>query len=209
MDIPIMLNVRGRRCLVIGAGKVGRRRARMLSEAGAKVAVVDPRLPVELADEGIECQQRRFEPSDLHGAFLVVCATDDPVVNGKAGELAGELGILVNRADLPGEGDVQVLAHQTVGPFTVCVHSGGAGAPLAARLGRELAASVDSRLLEYAQHIQRMREEAARLNQPIDLVFLASQVALDTFRQGGAEALERAHRDQLHPHGDQGAQAPG
>ena len=39
---PLTLRVAGRRCVVVGAGPVGARRARSLVEAGAQVVVVAP-----------------------------------------------------------------------------------------------------------------------------------------------------------------------
>src|SRR5262245_1616728 len=78
---PLGLMLAGRRLLVVGGGTVATRRVPALLDAGADVVVVSPRLSTALyalADEGrIHWQARRFEPSDVDGAWLVQVAVDD------------------------------------------------------------------------------------------------------------------------------------
>lgn len=70
--LPLHLDVRGRRALVVGGGAVARRRSSTLVEAGADVVVVAP----EVVDGMPGTVHRRaYEPADLDGAWLVVTAT--------------------------------------------------------------------------------------------------------------------------------------
>lgn len=39
---PVLLEMKGRRCLVVGGGRVGRARAQALADAGAAVVAVEP-----------------------------------------------------------------------------------------------------------------------------------------------------------------------
>ncbi len=82
---PVALDVAGRRCLVVGGGAVGERRARALIEAGAQVGIVAPEISAALS---ALIQQGRaahiaapFMPEHLDGAFLVIAATNDSSVN--------------------------------------------------------------------------------------------------------------------------------
>jgi siroheme synthase-like protein len=144
--LPVQLDVRGRRCVVVGAGPVGARRAATLVEAGAAVEVVAPRVspPVRaLAEQlAIVVHQRGFEPTDLDGALLVVAATGVEAVDEAVSMAAAPRGVLVNRADRAGRGNLTFPAVVRRGPVRVAVSTGGA-APAVARL---LAAVLDEQL---------------------------------------------------------------
>jgi len=146
-----MLNLTGRRALVVGGGGVAVRRARSFLEAGAAVTVVAPELDPALEALQLIRLPRRFNSGDLDGAFLVVAATDDPAVNERVATLAQEAGILVNRADRPSAGDFTVPAHARHGPITLAVHSGGISAGAAATIRRELSAHLDPHWPEFLE----------------------------------------------------------
>ena len=145
-SLPVQLDVRGRRCVVVGAGPVGARRAATLVEAGAAVEVVALQVspPVRaLAEQlAIVLHQRGFEPSDLDGALLVVAATGVQAVDESVSLAAAERGVLVNRADRAGQGDLAFPAVLRRGPLRVAVSTGGA-APAVTRL---VAAMLDEQL---------------------------------------------------------------
>jgi len=96
----------GRRCVVVGGGAVGTRKARTLLEAGARVTVVAPWVTAELAreiEEGRVRWHRELVRGDhLEGACLVVMATDDPVLNHAGSRLAEEAGALACDASAAG-----------------------------------------------------------------------------------------------------------
>ena len=98
---PLFVSLEGRRAVVIGGGKVGLRRAKVLRDFGAEVTVVSPKLAEETP--GIRHIPRPYRPGDLDGAYLALAATDDPVVNAAVGEEARSLGVLFNRSDCPAE----------------------------------------------------------------------------------------------------------
>ena len=83
--LPLGIDVRGRRCVVVGAGEVGTRKALTLSRAGADVIVIAPEVADALAGAidggGIHFIRQPFREDHLEGAFLVVAATDDEAVN--------------------------------------------------------------------------------------------------------------------------------
>jgi precorrin-2 dehydrogenase/sirohydrochlorin ferrochelatase len=102
---PIFLKLEGRRCLVVGAGKVGEPKIRSLLVAHAEVLVVAPEATETVqgwAESGaITWNRRGFESSDLGGAVLVIAATSSAVVNQMVFVEAQLRGILCNSVDDP------------------------------------------------------------------------------------------------------------
>jgi uroporphyrin-III C-methyltransferase / precorrin-2 dehydrogenase / sirohydrochlorin ferrochelatase len=160
---PVCLDVRGRRCVVVGGGKVGAERAAGLAAAGAEVVVVAERPGTEvvaMAEQGaIRLVHRRFEAGDLTGAFLAVAATGDgPADAAVAGE-ARERGILLNAA-ARGRGDLSLPAVIRRGPLTVSISTGGAAPALAAVLRRRLEPLIDP---EYGDLVELAGSARGRL----------------------------------------------
>ena len=146
--LPVQLDVGGRRCVVVGAGPVGARRAAALVAAGADVVVVAPTATDEVvAGSGrgaLRWEQRGFTATDLDGALLVVAATGERSVDEAVSAAAAQRGVLVNRADRAERGDLAFPAVLRRGPVRVAV-STGAAAPAVTRLLAEL---IDAHLDE-------------------------------------------------------------
>ena len=52
-DLPVMLRIEGKRCVIVGGGPVARRRAAALLEAGGRVTVVSPQIDPDLFASGV------------------------------------------------------------------------------------------------------------------------------------------------------------
>lgn len=138
---PVFLDISGKRCLVVGGGRVGRRKALGLAKAGAQVRVVslefDPRL-VGGAHGNICLEKKGFEPGDLTGVSLVFAATDSMALNGQVREAARRAGILCNIADGEDKGDFILPAVVDRGDLQLAVSTGGASPAVAKRLRMDL-----------------------------------------------------------------------
>lgn len=139
---PICLKVKGRRCLVIGGGRVAERKVSGLLEGGALVAVISPELTDRLHalhEEGrIDWRPRGYQADDVAGFFLVMAATDDPVAQDQAQRDAERHQILLNVADVPEKCDFILPALVKRGPLSVAISTSGKSPALAKRLRREL-----------------------------------------------------------------------
>jgi precorrin-2 dehydrogenase/sirohydrochlorin ferrochelatase len=132
---PICLDVRGRRCLVVGGGGVGTRKTRTLLASGAIVTVVAPAVSAALAElirkEPIVLKQKGYSAEDLAGMFLVIGATNDEQRNRRIAADAGARGILCNIVDRPEVGDFILPAVIRRGDLTIGVSTSGKSPALA------------------------------------------------------------------------------
>ena len=102
---PVFLNLKGRRCLVVGGGEVAANKLQGLLETEAEATLVAPEATAEIAaleEQGrISRQAREFIPEDLAGCALVIAATDDEQTNRRVAEAATARNIPVNVVDNP------------------------------------------------------------------------------------------------------------
>jgi uroporphyrin-III C-methyltransferase/precorrin-2 dehydrogenase/sirohydrochlorin ferrochelatase len=126
---PLALRLADRRVLVVGGGAVATRRLPALLAAGADVVLVSPRLTPALrahADAGrITWVERRFERSDVDGAWLVQVAVDDPAAAAEVSAAAAEQRIFCVRADDRDAATAWTPAVTRHGPVTVAVTDDG------------------------------------------------------------------------------------
>lgn len=139
---PICLQVEGRRCLVIGGGKVAERKVRGLLDSGAGVVVISPELSDGLArlqaDGKIAWEPRGYRPDDVAGFFLVMAATDDRLVQDQVQTDAERHQILLNVADVPEKCNFILPALVKRGALSIAISTSGKSPALAKRLRREL-----------------------------------------------------------------------
>ena len=137
--LPLFHNLQGRRVLIVGGGEIALRKARLLSEAGARLRVVAPSIEAQLAKlveagDG-ECLDRGYDPQDLQGCVLAIAATDDEPLNAAVSQHANALGMPVDVVDSPQLCSVIFPAIVDRSPLVIAVSSGG-DAPVLARLIR-------------------------------------------------------------------------
>ncbi len=139
---PINLDINGRRCLVIGGGRVAERKAQGLLEYGAQVTVISPELTECLDDlrrhERISWIARPYEKGDLAGAFLVIAATDDEKAQEKIHAEATEHNILLNVADVPKWCNFILPAMMRRGELTISISTSGNSPALARQLRQSM-----------------------------------------------------------------------
>jgi uroporphyrin-III C-methyltransferase/precorrin-2 dehydrogenase/sirohydrochlorin ferrochelatase len=138
---PVMLDLRGRRCLLVGAGRIAHRKLLSLLSEDAQVTVVAPTAsePIaRLAADGLVTLHRRaFIEGDVDGCRLVLAATNDRTVDAHVAEVARRRGIWVNVADVPELCDFHLPSRVRRGDLQLAIGSGG-GAPFAVRRLRQL-----------------------------------------------------------------------
>ena len=100
-QFPINLNLEGRSCLVVGAGRIGLRKTEQLLAAGARVTVVAPEVVGDFVGLPVTIHQRAFELTDLDGQRLVITATGNRELDQVIYDTCEDRGIWINSADDP------------------------------------------------------------------------------------------------------------
>ena len=161
---PVFLKLKGRRCLVVGAGLVGEAKVRTLLEGGADVQVVGPKATETLkqwARKGkLIWHARSFEPSDLQGMFLVVVATSSRQLNEYIYQEAARRRVLCNVVDDPAHCDFYYGAVVCRGPLQIAISTSGCSPALAQRLKREFGKQFGP---EYGAWVEQLGERRRSL----------------------------------------------
>lgn len=160
---PIFIKLEGRSCLVVGAGEIAKAKIDSLLEAGARITVVAPDGEPEiqgLAVAGrIAWQKRSYQASDLQGAFLVIAATSDTVVNDSVFIAARRLGILCNAVDDPPNCDFYFPAVVRRGDLQLAISTAGESPAFAQKLRRAFENAFDQHLGDWLGAIGQVRRE--------------------------------------------------
>ncbi len=99
---PIFVNLARKKCLVVGAGQVGRRKIATLASCGAaEILVLDlsplgPESAAILEHPCVRFERRAFAPADLDDRFLVIASTSDEDTNWRISRLCEQRGIPCN-----------------------------------------------------------------------------------------------------------------
>jgi precorrin-2 dehydrogenase len=187
---PILLNIEGRKCLVVGAGKVAAGKIAGLLNHGAKIVVVSPRAIRKIKDQAragvLTWHRRRFLPRDVQGAFLVIAATNSSEVNGAVFRACRARRVLCNAVDDPQHCDFFYPAVVRRGPLQIAISTNGRAPALAARLRRELEEQFGRDWSSWVEHVGKLRREILVQELPAEtrrqrLLQLASPEAFRSF----------------------------
>jgi precorrin-2 dehydrogenase/sirohydrochlorin ferrochelatase len=187
---PIFLKLRGRLCVVVGAGNVAESKIQSLLTAEAKIVVVAPEATEKVAawarEEQLEWRKKNFHPDDLSGAFLVVAGTSSVQVNHEVFRAAEERGILCNAVDDPDYCHFYYPSVVRRGALQIAISTEGLSPALAQRLRIELEAQFGPEYalwLEWLGAVRKfLREENKNPQETRELLHqLASQEMFQKF----------------------------
>lgn len=204
---PMMVDLRGAACVVVGGGAVAARKARAFFDAGAKVRMIAPNFSDscgELARIGVEMIEARYGGADqLEGARIVAAATGDVDVDRRVADDARSIGAFVNCATEPEVGSFVVPASFCRGEIAISV---SCGVPALAKVLRDrIDLSIAPGVVELAEFLRAQRDAIKRSIEssrdrtalwrtiPIeDALDLASSGRVDEAKSAIADALARA-----------------
>jgi len=136
---PVFLNLRGKRCIVVGGGRVAERKTLSLLKSGADITVISPELTKRLKEKNskraIKHIPRKYKKGDLKNAFLVIAATDSNETNKKISEDAPHL---INVVDVPSMCNFISPSLVKRGPLTIAISTSGVSPSIAKAIRKEL-----------------------------------------------------------------------
>lgn len=200
---PVFLNLKDKKAVVIGGGKVAERKMRSLLKAEADVTVISPRITPLIEKE--KCKgtiahiNRRYRKGDVKKAFIVIAATDSHPTNQL---ISDEAPCLVNVVDTPHMCNFIVPSVIQRGPLTIAVSTSGVSPAIAQSIRRELEKLYGPEFSTYLKGLKRIRAEAMNgIKDPKKRGALLKSVASDKMirmlRVKGAIAAKGMARDLL------------
>ena len=190
---PINLDVGGKRCLVVGGGKVALGKAQELLRCGAEVEVVAPLICDELVElaEGsansLELSVRAYEIGDLDGCLIAIAATGDSEVNRQVFLDGQQQGVLVNSADDPENCHFTLPARVRKGDLLVTISTAGRSPAMASWLRRQIEAYLDEDMQQMLEVVAEVRDEIKAQGiptEPLDWATALNNGILELVREG-------------------------
>ncbi|MGC6389098.1 siroheme synthase CysG [Ewingella sp. S1.OA.A_B6] len=157
---PLFCQLHNKACLLVGAGEVAERKARLLLDAGAKLTVnavsVTPQFEVWAAEGKVQLLTGSFSPQLVDEKWLVIAATDSEQVNLEVSAAAESRRVFCNVVDAPESASFIMPSIIDRSPLMIAVSSGG-NAPVLARLLRERLEAI------LPQHLGKLAQVAGGL----------------------------------------------
>ncbi len=204
---PLFLNVKNRKCVVIGGGEVALRKVEILLGYGAEVKVISPCVCAELAELGrqnsIRVVERKYQNGDLEGAFVAIAATNDNETNKKIFCEAREKSVLINVVDDAEKSDFIVPSCLRRGDITIAVSTGGKSPALARKLRLKLESEFGDEYALLANVIGEVREELKKKGIKVNAEDWHQALDIDSLtamlKKGKVEEAKNLLLDRLKP----------
>ncbi|MBU9711889.1 precorrin-2 dehydrogenase/sirohydrochlorin ferrochelatase family protein [Evansella tamaricis] len=198
---PCMVNLTGKKSVVVGGGTVAARKVAGLLDAGCHVKVISPFLCEELRERigEFEFEQRKFESGDTAGAFVVIAATDSPEVNKRVCDEGRDHVPFLNIVD---NQELSNFFFPTVverGPLQIAISTTGTSPSVAKKIRVKLEKEFGIEYQEYLETIGKLRSDIIKkchdLGMDSDvkkalLRQLAEDEWLDAFKAGDQKKVD-------------------
>ena len=161
---PLLMQLEGKKVVVIGGGEVALRKVQDLFEAGAIILVISPWVHPELEKMAgqpagaITIKKRKYKKGDLKGAMLAFSATNLPGVNMQVFAEAEKRGIFINAVDDPPNCTFILPSFERRGELIMALSTSGSSPAMAARLRREIAAHIPENIEVILPALREARE---------------------------------------------------
>ena len=136
--LPLFIETTGKKCLIVGGGKVASRKLIPILKSKMKVTLISPEVIEEIElnfqkNKNLKIIKRKFEPEDIEGQFLIIAATNEKTTNQRIAKLSKDNNILVNMAEDSLSGNTLIPSVVDRDPIKIAVSS-GAASPILTRL---------------------------------------------------------------------------
>lgn len=160
---PFLINIEGKKGLVVGGGMVAYRKVKALLPFGVRltVAALDFIQPfVDLEQEGkIVLVRRTFCEDDLEDVLFVIAATDDAQVNHEIAQNCRMRGILINAVDQKEDCSFFFPSLVKRGEVVVGISTGGNSPVLAKKLRKQIEREIPDYYSQVCASLGELREQ--------------------------------------------------
>ncbi|MBF2627092.1 precorrin-2 dehydrogenase/sirohydrochlorin ferrochelatase family protein [Listeria marthii] len=141
MKYPIMLDITGKKVVIIGGGKVALRKISGLLDAGADILVVGLNVLPEIKALNVQVVEEAYRAEHLESAFMIFICTDNPEVNQLVLRDRAPWQ-LVNDTTDQANSDFFNMATVTKNELTIGISTGGGNPGYAKKVKREVSQLV-------------------------------------------------------------------
>lgn len=157
---PFFMDLEGKDGLVVGGGTVAKRKVEKLVMYGPHLQVISPDISDDIKRiEGIKCELREFEDSDIEGKMFVIAATDDEFLNSRISGLCRDKGIPVNVVDDINKCSFIFPSVVKNGHLSIGISTEGTSPRIASRIKLEIIDMLPSNTEEILDYLQEKRAE--------------------------------------------------
>lgn len=171
--LPVFLNLKNKKTLVIGGGEIAFRKVHLLIEAGAEVAIVAKELCHNLQilneEKKVQWIAQKFSSNYLSDKFLIIAATNNYELNSQIYKEAEKKNIFINVVDNP---ELCTFIFPSIidrSPVMVAISSGGKAPVLIKQIREKLEALLPINLGKAANIAGRWRDKVKqKISSPLE-----------------------------------------
>ncbi|MCH1624045.1 NAD(P)-dependent oxidoreductase [Ferdinandcohnia quinoae] len=164
---PLIVNVEGKKVVIVGGGKIAARKAETLSIQKATLIFISPFFCDKVLqlcnDNEYQLIHREARPNDFEDAFLVILATNDRQTNHSLAKMLSP-NQLVCVVDKYEEGNVTFPAVVKRGHLLIAVTTNGSSPKLSRKLKHEFDQRFDHSWVTYSAFLLQCRRIVKELN---------------------------------------------
>ena len=157
---PIFIDIKQKKCLIVGGGKVAIRKVETLLRYGACVYVVAEQICEDICEKLPSAQRRtgHVTETDIEQSVLVIAATSSRETNHRIAELCHSRNIPVNVIDAPEECTFIFPAVVQKGDVSIGINTGGKSPILSQKIRKTIEADIPDYYADLADQLGDLRE---------------------------------------------------
>lgn len=161
---PLILDLKNRPVLVVGAGLVSYQKCESLLKAGAKITLISPELnPVfKKIKSKLKWVKAKYDDRTLEPYYLIVAATNDPACHEVLFKKALKQKKWINVVDVPEFCNVIVPAQVQKGKILLSISTGGHAPAFSGYLRKYFERFLTPDLVKFADLLARLRPQVKR-----------------------------------------------
>ena len=160
---PLLLDLKGKKCIVVGGGRVAQRKVNSLLKAGALVRIISPNLTQNLkklaGQNKIYWITSHYRKRYIQNSFLVIAAVSDKKINSKISRDTQKSKILVNVVDSPKESSFIVPSNISRGDLIISISTSGKVPALSKRIRKDLTKLLVPRYSKFLKTLESIRKD--------------------------------------------------